>query len=97
MNTVINFMFKKIFRMGKQKFAIIILCIMLIASLSYIGVIKYEQNQQVRFQQAYLQGYNQGISDVVSGLYQQTNTCQAVNIFMGNLSKQVIDIGCLQK
>ena len=70
---------------------------MLIASLSYIGVIKYEQNQQVKFQQAYLQGYNQGITDVVSGLYQQTNTCQPVNIFIGNSSKQVIDVACLQR
>lgn len=43
MNTVINFMLKKTFRMSKQKFAIILLCIMLIASISYIGVTKYKK------------------------------------------------------
>lgn len=90
-------MLKKMLRMSKQKFVIILLCIMLIASLSYIGVTKYKQGQQVKLQQAYSQGYNQGISDVVSGLYQQTDTCQPINIFVGNLSKQVIDVACLQK
>lgn len=90
-------MLKKTFKVGKQKIAIIILCMMLIASLSYIGVAEYKQTQQVKSRQAYVQGYEQGLADVVSGLYQQTSNCQPVSVFMGNSSKQVIDVACLQK
>jgi hypothetical protein len=96
-NFFINPMLKKIMGMSKQRFAIIVLCILLAASLSYIGATEYKQSQQEKLQQAYVQGYNQGVTNAVSSLYQQTNNCQAVNIFMGESSKQVIDVACLQK
>ena len=90
-------MWKKILSMSKQKFAIIILCIFLAASLSYIASTEYRQGQQEKLQQAYLQGYNQGVTAAVATLYQQTNNCQVTSIFMGESQRQIIDVACLQK
>ena len=58
---------------------------------------EYKDREQVKLQQAFVQGYNQGLANAVSSLFQQTNTCQPVNIFVGNSSKNIIDIACLQK
>jgi len=90
-------MLKKILGMSKQKFAIIVLCLLLAASLSYIGAAEYKQSQQEKLQQAYVQGYNQGVTAAVATLYQQTNNCQPTNIFMEESQRQIIDVACLQK
>lgn len=88
---------KQILSISRQKLAIIFLCILLAASLSYIGAIEYKQSQQVKLQQSFVQGYNQGVTAAVTTLYQQTNNCQVTNIFMEESQRQIIDVACLQK
>jgi len=88
---------KGILNMSRQKLSIIVLCILLAASLSYIGAAEYKQGQQEKLQQAYVQGYNQGITNAVTTLYQQTDNCQVTNIFMEESQRQIIDVACLQK
>lgn len=83
--------------MSRQKLAIILLCVLLVASFSYIGATEYKQSQQAKLQQAYVQGYNQGVTSAVTTLYQQTNNCQVTNVFMGESQRQIIDVACLQK
>lgn len=74
-----------------------ILAIFLIISLSYIGYNEYNERKLVRDQKLFLQGYQKGVVDTTVKLYQETETCNPVNIVVGEDEKFVIDTKCLQQ
>jgi hypothetical protein len=45
---------------------------------------------------SYQDEYNNGAEDFVVQLFQQTLNCQPTNIWIGNNTKQIIDVTCLQ-
>jgi len=51
-------------------------------------------NQQIV--ESYQNGYNKGTENSVIGLFQQTSNCQPTYIWIGNDTKQLIDVACLQ-
>ena len=81
-------------KMVKRKEVVFwIIVIALIATLVYIGVEKIQERELSKLQGVYLQG----ITDTVTTLYAQTNNCQITTITLGNETRQVIDVSCLQQ
>lgn len=87
-------------KMKKERMIVIILGLCLLVSLVYIATSSYKTSQQNKitsaFTQGLTQGYNQGLTDAVSKIYQETDTCKPVPIFVGEQNKNIIDIACLQ-
>ena len=80
----------------KSKKIIIILTILLVISLGYITINKYKTMQEERLLTAYKDGYTKGIKEAVISVYQQTNDCNPTVIKIGNVSRQLFDVACLQ-
>jgi flagellar basal body-associated protein FliL len=80
----------------RTKILIWILAIALVVALVYIGLIFWQSRQIQQMQQTLQTGYKQGITDTVGALYQQTENCQVTTINLGNLTKKVVDVACLQ-
>ena len=75
---------------------ILILAITLVAAVSYIIWGKVQQSYQLQLQEAAQWGANQGLQQTVVSLFQQTDKCQVATLYYDNVSRQVIDIACLQ-
>ena len=82
-------------KMSREKIIISVLVILLIISVGYIVVNSFVEKLQAEAQQAFQNGYNQGINDAVVTLYQQTENCQPATIRIGNVTREVIDTACL--
>ena len=80
----------------QSKKAIIILAILLIISMGYIGIDKYQESQETKLLNVYQKGYGKGIQETVVSLYQKTENCQTARIQIDNVSKQIFDTACLQ-
>lgn len=86
--------------MAGRKATIIIILILALALLVAVGYILYgriQNSKLINQQQVFTVGYNQGLTAAVTALAQQTNNCQPAVITLGNFSRQVIDVACLQK
>lgn len=54
-------------------------------------------SQQQQMFDTYQNGYNQGMTDSIKQLFQGTANCQQpTSIWIGNNTKQLIDVACLQ-
>lgn len=82
--------------MEKTKFIILILAIALGIAIGYILFDKYNELRGREIFGAYREGYNQGVTDTITSLIQQTQDCSSVNINLGNFTRKVIDINCLK-
>jgi len=80
----------------KAKVAIAILAVLLVAALGYICWGAYEQQRYADALGAYKEGYNAGISDATTTLYQYTENCGAAKLFFGNVTRQVVDLDCVK-
>tara|TARA_Y100000310_G_C19974611_1_gene487017 strand:+ start:167 stop:451 length:285 start_codon:yes stop_codon:yes gene_type:complete len=80
----------------KFRLTITILAILLVLSVGYIAIDKYTTSREQQLMATYQGGYNKGVQDAVVSLYQQTNNCQPATINIGNLTKQIFDVACLQ-
>ena len=78
--------------MKKQIMTIIMLAILLIASLGYIGVSYWQEKKQAELTSV----YQQGISDAVVSVFQQTDDCKAPTVTLGNFTRQIVDVACLK-
>lgn len=88
-------------RMKKEKLMIIVLIVCLLAAVAYIATSSYKTSQQNKitsaFTQGFTQGYNKGMTDAVAKVYQETDACKPVPIFIGENNKNIIDVACLQR
>jgi len=82
---------------AKAKVAIAILAILLIAAVGYIGWGMYQQQRYNDAVSAYKEGYTQGVADATSTLYQYTENCGAAKLFLGNVTRQVVDADCVRQ
>ena len=84
-----------------NKQAIIIMSLAVTLSVVFVWFVVIDNyviptQQQVMFD-AYQNGYDQGISDSITELFQQTANCQQpTSIWIGNNTKQLIDVACLK-
>lgn len=80
-----------------NKTIIWVLAILLILTVAYVGIEKYQQNKQqeqlVIFQQGAQYGYQQAIIQIM----QQASTCQQVPMFAQNQTINMIAVECLQQ
>ncbi|MFA6329261.1 MAG: hypothetical protein WCX64_01085 [Candidatus Micrarchaeia archaeon] len=81
----------------KAKIAIGILVVLLVAALGYIGWGVYQQQRYDDALGAYKQGYTQGVTDATTTLYQYTDGCGAAKLFLGNVTRQVVDLDCVKQ
>lgn len=88
-------------KIKKEKLMIIVLSICLLVAVVYIATSSYKVSQQNKitsaFTQGFTQGYNQGMAETVTKLYQETDACKPIPIFVGEDTKNVIDVACLQR
>jgi len=81
----------------KAKIAIGILVVLLVAALGYIGWGAYQQQRYNDSLSAYKEGYTQGVTDATTTLYQYTENCGVAKLFLGNVTRQVVDADCAKK
>jgi len=82
--------------MDKQKIIILTLAVALIFVINYFLLDDFFKQNQRQIEEAYLSGHDQGINDTITTLIKQTDNCNIVPIFMGNSSKKLVDLDCLE-
>lgn len=83
---------------SKQKLLIITLAVSLVAIFVWFVLIDniiFPIIQQ-EIITSYQNGYEKGAEDSIIQLFQQTSNCQPTNIWIGNNTKQLVDVACLQ-
>jgi len=83
-------------KINKQNITIIGLAVGLGLVLLFFGMDKFTQATQEQIDAAFQEGYEKGAVDFVSTLFQQTENCGITPMFFNNLTRTVVDIGCLQ-
>ncbi len=81
----------------KQAIILIVLALLLVAAITYIIVDKLQTRQMNQLQNAFASGYQLGLTDVITTMYNQTANCQIATMTVGNETRQVVDISCLQQ
>lgn len=82
--------------MDKQKIIIIALSIALILTVQYFILEKWLVNVKQDMVSSYQNGYDAGAKDVLTTIFLQTKDCQTSIITLGNVTRQVFDVTCLQ-
>lgn len=75
------------------KIATIILAVILIIVLGFVAFDKYNIFQNTKIQGA----YNQGAADVIAQVFQRTDSCGVVPLTLGNATRSVADVSCIQQ
>ena len=83
--------------MNKQKIIIIGLAVGLFLVSQYLILDKLGEYKQQEMVDIYNRGYDKGLTDAVTVLYEQTENCQPSVIKLGNMTKQVFDLACISK
>ena len=84
---------RKMKKMVKRKEIIFwIVVVALVVTLAYIGIEKIQERQLRQKQETFELGYIQAIAT----MYANTNDCQAAVITIGNETRRLIDVACLQ-
>lgn len=83
---------------SKQKLLIIILAVALTTIFVWFVIIDNYiiPTIQQEIINSYQNGYNAGIENSITELFQQTSDCQPTYIWVANDTKQLIDVACLQ-
>ena len=83
-------------RVLRENKVIIALVILLAVMLSYILYTECSRFVYQETLKAMSAGYRQGVFDTVTRLYEETDRCQPVPVFLGNRTRYVIDAACVQ-
>ncbi len=79
--------------MKKALIITIILVVLLVLTIGYIAIDKYQEKQTEIYQEGAQYGYEQAILQVM----QQAVTCQQVPLTIENQTINIIAVGCLQQ
>ena len=82
--------------MNRQKITIIALSLTLFVLVQYLVTEKLLEDNRNKMLEIYQNGYDQGLKDAVTTIFQQTTDCKTSTISIGNLSKQILDMICLE-
>lgn len=77
-------------------FLTISIIIILILSF-FIFQTNYQNKKQTRELQIYQQGLQQGFEQAIVQLIFESRSCQPVPVFAGNVTANLIDVGCLKQ
>ena len=83
-------------KITKQNITIIGLAVGLGLVTIFFGIDKWSQATQEQMDEAFQEGYEQGVIDFVSTLFQQTEDCGITPVFLNNLTRSVVDVDCIQ-
>ena len=83
-------------KIDKQKIAIIALSVALFLISQYIILEKWIESNQQKMNEVYQRGYDTGSQDAVIAIYEQTQNCQTTTVTLGNLTKNIFDLSCIQ-
>ncbi len=78
-----------------QKLLIVILLLIIMLLAGYIGFDKYNGYVIGTMRNAYNSGYRDGVTAAVQQIIKQSESCNPVPIYFGNVTKNLIDIDCL--
>ena len=81
--------------MNKQKVVIIILAIGLFSVAQYVVFDKLNESKEQEMIKIFQLGYDQGIFDSVNLLFEQTKNCNVAEISIGNVTRNILDLSCL--
>ena len=83
---------------SKQNIIIIILAITLAAIFAWFVIIDnlIIPTIQQEITASYQNGYNTGVKNSITEIFQQTSNCNPTYIWVGNDTRQLIDVACLQ-
>jgi hypothetical protein len=81
---------------NKQKIIIVSLALSLFIVVQYFVIEKILDANQEKMSEIYQKGYDHGLKDTITTLYQETTDCKMTTIWLGNLSKQISDATCLK-
>ena len=84
-----------LYLMTRQKVVIIILAIGLFSVVQYVVFDKLNESKEQDMIRIFQQGYDQGVVDSVNLLYEQTQNCKVAEISIGNLTRNILDLSCL--
>ena len=83
----------------RERTLMIVLLVLLIISVSYILYSEHSRLVSGAAQDAFAAGYNQGfldgVVDSIGKIHSETASCQSVPVVYNNVTKYIIDAGCL--
>jgi hypothetical protein len=82
-------------RINRRFFAVVILIIAVVAAV-YVGFGAYTNYVAHTAAQYYQLGYGDGITAAVQNILLQSDNCQTVSVYLGNFTRDMIDVACLQ-
>ena len=84
--------------MISQKLIIIILAIVLAVIFFWFVIVDNYiiPTIQQQITTSYQNGYNAGVENSVTELFQQTSNCNTMYIWIGNDTRQLVDVACVQ-
>ena len=83
--------------MKKTLVITIILAILLVSTIGYIIIDKYQEKRQEKQAEIYQQGAQYGYEQAMIQIIQQAVTCQQVPLRIGNQTINIVAVGCLQQ
>ena len=84
-------------KMEKQKIAIIALSVALVLLFQYLLLDEFLEEKQLEMFQVFQEGYEAGLTDAVTMIFEQTQNCQPTSIRVENTTKQIFDLSCLER
>lgn len=82
--------------MEGTKIAIIGLAIALVLSIQFFIINDWLEEQSEKSLTSYIEGYDKGSSDTFISLFEKTQNCNLATITIGNFSRTLLDISCLE-
>ncbi len=83
--------------MNKQIVIIIGLAVGLALVTGFFGMEKLTQRNQAQLESAFQQGYELGIVDVGSTIFEKTNDCKIAPLVFKNVTRGIVDVDCLKR
>ena len=83
--------------MNWQKITIIILAVALFSATQYIILEKWEEMKNKEIMIQYQVGYDKASQNIITALFKSTNDCKIATIHAENLTKQLVDVKCVNQ
>jgi len=83
-------------KLNRQKMIIIGLAVTLFLVSQYVVFDIWQETKHQENLKIFEMGYENGITDAVTAIFNNTEDCLTTSITVGNLTKHVLDISCLK-
>lgn len=81
--------------MNKNWIIITVLSVALFIAVQYIVIEKWQESEQQKILTTFHDGYEHGLNDASNAIFQQTSNCHITKITVGNSTKEIVDLSCL--